>query len=881
MTTITSSSSCLPRKRKASCDSTEGGKSDNAEDAKNSESASATHGVGTKNPSTIHDSRLPSKKRRGSLDAKERQRSGSLDISRRKDSHESATTMRKRKGSQDSSVQFADQPKPSRKASADYSESILNGPRKSSNDLSVQFQDEHLLGRKLSDVTMPNIADVPRKESGDSSLKLEELLAIQPIDEKVQDAASLPDILPVPVNAMEHLNTLEAAKPPPSLPRKEGDGDSQSSTTFGSVTNKLLVESISGGATLGAQLESMKPRGRDRLESWGGMSDLSMPVGSDGAAATALAFSIQAKTGDEDSKLSSVASQGRERLNSLETRPRVNSLGDAFIRERSNTLGSLADLSFSGLTPTENSDSSVMNSMEVMIAAKVAASFGDQLEELAADVETAAETADPELLKEMRREMGVESDAESAVAPMIGTLLDGGRNKGRPRSMSASSGQISVDLDAVKAAVSATANLEMAKIVMKPPAASVTQSERPRNRRQLPLRSRANSGVSAASDDRTQGSFTESGKKRLIDRARQAGNSSSVPFKKRVKRLDPEPQDASSSNPRTPKHSNRKVTQPPSLPPVPLIPESGTSSSASKGQPGQKWEGMYECLLEFVEEKRREATAGLSDSDAADWQWDGNVPTTYKTSDGKNLGRWVNNQRSSHSKGKLKADRADRLSDAGLKWSVLTSNSWNEMLSELRKYIEEQSASGISWDGNVPTNYQIKTDHNSKFAGEDKNLGRWVNRQRSLFRSGKLRKDRQADLEAIGLKWSMLSTNSWEVMFDTLCAYIEERKTQAGGWGGNVPANYRTSDVPPRALGRWINRQRSAYAKNILKSEYVDKLNALGLKWSVHDRDGNRQNSQVPSSFSSAPAPTSSSTTPVETLSLDDKSPVGPSVAAG
>jgi hypothetical protein len=55
-------------------------------------------------------------------------------------------------------------------------------------------------------------------------------------------------------------------------------------------------------------------------------------------------------------------------------------------------------------------------------------------------------------------------------------------------------------------------------------------------------------------------------------------------------------------------------------------------------------------------------------------------------------------------------------------------------------------------------------------------------------------------------------------------------------WDGNVPANYRTSDSPPRALGRWINRQRSAYGKDKLKAEYIEKLNKIGLKWSVHER---------------------------------------------
>jgi hypothetical protein len=143
--------------------------------------------------------------------------------------------------------------------------------------------------------------------------------------------------------------------------------------------------------------------------------------------------------------------------------------------------------------------------------------------------------------------------------------------------------------------------------------------------------------------------------------------------------------------------------------------------------------------------------------------------------------------------------------------------------------------------GIVPTNYRIKVtkDKSKPFVkddDEDKNLGRWVNRQRSMFQAGKLRKDRQLSLEKIGLKWSMLATTSWESMFETLCQYVEEKKKGGNEWDGNVPANYRTEDVPPRALGRWINRQRSAYGKNKLKPEYVVKLNEIGLKWSIHER---------------------------------------------
>ena len=109
---------------------------------------------------------------------------------------------------------------------------------------------------------------------------------------------------------------------------------------------------------------------------------------------------------------------------------------------------------------------------------------------------------------------------------------------------------------------------------------------------------------------------------------------------------------------------------------------------------------MYDCLLAFVEDRRKEETVDMTEAEKKEWIWDGNVPTTFKSKEGKALGRWINNQRSAKSKGALKDDREQRLIDAGLKWSVLASNSWNEMLDELRVYVNEQTKAGRKWDGN-------------------------------------------------------------------------------------------------------------------------------------------------------------------------------------
>ena len=83
-------------------------------------------------------------------------------------------------------------------------------------------------------------------------------------------------------------------------------------------------------------------------------------------------------------------------------------------------------------------------------------------------------------------------------------------------------------------------------------------------------------------------------------------------------------------------------------------------------------------------------------------------------------------------------------------------------------------------------------------------------------------------------------------MFATLQTYVEDvrRLNPEKGWDGNVPANYKTKCQ--KSLGRWINRQRSAFAKNKLKEEYVFKLQSLGLKWSeVRLKDDESDNHRV------------------------------------
>jgi hypothetical protein len=860
----------------------------------------------------LNESRLPSKKRKGSLDTNHTF-NFEEDARKRKYSHDSSATFEgdfwRRKLSYDSNF-----------------EDFQTQRRKLSDNSNSTLRIDDLMAPE----PLPALPALLGPMANENSASSAQLLELQPIETtEYREHLDSQDM-----SALEHLDALgidsvvlplhAPAEPPidptnaAAVAQRNPDADDTSSNgTFASSGQRLLLEAImmatsgsqGGGGSGSYGIESLPkeqlfeslpkeqpfvkdqlyPRsnaGRDRLESWGGMSDLSLPhIGSTEIAMASAALQQQQQQHQpqlEQQRLQHVHPTQQEVGDpNLEETSKPSAIPSriSLERDRLNSIASLSEFSLSGMPSMALEGIDMSGDIQAFVAMAMA-SVGDQLAELAGAVESVAFTPNHEVLDNLKGDKtGTESENSSVASPLIGAMSDtarGGRHEGRsrnrPRSWSASSGKISVDYEAVAAAVdaanAATGTLDLAAIgSMAPPpppsgSLSIGSRDQKRKRRQLPLN--RHRGSSASSDDReqsssqnqmhppVQSSISDCEMDRIRERARAAAGykppskknppsqkSSLPPIKKRAKRNSPEPDRTNSAYVHigTPKVSNRTTkAAPKSIPYTPLVPTSEVSGKSSKGQATQKWESMFDCLIGFIEDRRKEEPGTMTEEEKKAWIWDGNVPTTYKTKDGKALGRWVNNQRSAKSKGSLKDEREHRLVDAGLKWSVLASNSWNEMLEELRIYVQETVKQGIKWDGNVPTNYQIKTRPNGRFAGEDKNLGRWVNRQRSLFQARKLRKDRQLSLEKLGLKWSMLATTSWDSMYETLCDYVDEKKQGSGDWDGNVPANFRTSENPPRALGRWINRQRSAFMKNKLKKEYMEKLNTVGLKWSVHER---------------------------------------------
>ncbi len=180
---------------------------------------------------------------------------------------------------------------------------------------------------------------------------------------------------------------------------------------------------------------------------------------------------------------------------------------------------------------------------------------------------------------------------------------------------------------------------------------------------------------------------------------------------------------------------------------------------------------------------------------------DCNVPQDW--SENKQLGSWVNNQRTYYRKGILYKDRIKRLEDKGFVWEPIEAQ-WEEMFAALQEYKEKYG------DCFVPSRWS-----------KDRKLGSWVNTQRQYYRKGiTLSNDQIKRLEDKGFAWEPFEAQ-WEEMF----AALKEYKEKYGDCF--VPRHYRENTQ----LGTWVHSQRRNYQKKTLSKDQIKRLEAKGFVW--------------------------------------------------
>ena len=183
-----------------------------------------------------------------------------------------------------------------------------------------------------------------------------------------------------------------------------------------------------------------------------------------------------------------------------------------------------------------------------------------------------------------------------------------------------------------------------------------------------------------------------------------------------------------------------------------------------------------------------------------------NVPANYVDKNGVRLGLWLTNLRARRRKGELALtqEQIGLLNALGMRWVQKSGTSWQQNYEAVQTY----------WltHGNLNISLTYKTDDGLM-------LGKWLARQRNLYKSGRLSEVRKRRLDELGIVWEK---NSWDEKYKLLEQYYREH--------GNLsmPNNYVVEGV---WLSRWLATQKARMKGDgtPLTAEQLQKLRALGI----------------------------------------------------
>ena len=200
-----------------------------------------------------------------------------------------------------------------------------------------------------------------------------------------------------------------------------------------------------------------------------------------------------------------------------------------------------------------------------------------------------------------------------------------------------------------------------------------------------------------------------------------------------------------------------------------------------------------------------------------------NVPKDYVTPEGEPLGHWIKNQRLYYCyKRTITEEQIEKLNSIGMLWKVNQDYSWNHMYNLSKKYFEKH--------GNLLIT-------RSYVAENGEHLGKWIATRRCEYMAGTLSKEKQEKLEDIGMVWQVNQSYSWSHMYKLSADYFEKY--------GNltIPTSYVTENG--ENLGAWIAENRDNYEIKNLSEDQVEKLETIGMAWSLAENEWNEKYEMV------------------------------------
>ena len=203
------------------------------------------------------------------------------------------------------------------------------------------------------------------------------------------------------------------------------------------------------------------------------------------------------------------------------------------------------------------------------------------------------------------------------------------------------------------------------------------------------------------------------------------------------------------------------------------------------------------------------------------------------------LGRWLENQKAFHKKGKLLSNRYERLVNVGVDFGEDDTTTHPSKTktpsppSKSNKPTPKKREGGATTATMTPSpsktvfspKLEERWEKNLKLyirgkSNNDETHKRWIENQRSAYRAGSLTNDRHAQLTNADFDFGLSKSDKWNVNMSNLISY---QKSHNGSC--NVPLHY----IPYPKLGKWVRKQRTASKNNTLLKERYDRLNAIGF----------------------------------------------------
>lgn len=186
------------------------------------------------------------------------------------------------------------------------------------------------------------------------------------------------------------------------------------------------------------------------------------------------------------------------------------------------------------------------------------------------------------------------------------------------------------------------------------------------------------------------------------------------------------------------------------------------------------------------------------------------VPVAH-LENGFRLGHWVNGQRTAFVKKQISQERQQRLEELpGWTWDT-RADQWEIGFAELLQFVHREGHA------------QVPDEHSE----DGFRLGGWVGHQRAVYTRGQISDERQHRLKALP-QWTWdTRADRWEAAFAKLLKFVEREGNSI------VPVKHVEDEFE---LGRWINKQRTAFASQRLSRVRQHRLEALaGWTWIPFD----------------------------------------------